>query len=268
LSTAEKLAALGMRICLSDIDEPALEQATASVRKHARCSGDVIARVTDVSRLEDVERLREYVYQSFGEVAFLMNNAGTEGGGQLFGERARWQRIIDVNLWGVINGVQSFVPHMREQGTACAVVNTGSKQGITCPPGDTAYNVSKAGIKVVTEALAHELRNSPGCQITAHLLIPGFTFTGFTRVHTQTKPDAAWSAGQVTDFMIEKMAAGDFYILCPDNAVPREVDEIRMRWAIGDIIENRPPLSRWHPEYQEAFASFLASGLANRKEPR
>jgi short-subunit dehydrogenase len=148
------------------------------------------------------------------------------------------------------------------------VVNTGSKQGITCPPGDTAYNVSKAGIKVVTEALAHELRNIDGCRITAHLLIPGFTFTGFTRVHTQTKPDAAWSAEQVTEFMIEKMAAGDFYILCPDNAVPREVDEIRMRWAIGDIIENRPPLSRWHPEYQEAFASFLASGLANRKEPR
>ena len=66
-------------------------------------------------------------------------------------------------------------------GTACAIVNTGSKQGITCPPGDTAYNVSKAGVKALTEALAHSLRNAEGARITAHLLIPGSTFTGMTR---------------------------------------------------------------------------------------
>lgn len=265
LSTAETLAALGMRICIADVNEAALETAAASIRARARSAGDVIAVVTDVSRIEDVERLRDQVYENFGEVSLLMNNAGTEGGGQLFGDRARWQKIIDVNLWGVINGIQAFVPRMREQGTACAVVNTGSKQGITCPPGDTAYNVSKAGIKVVAEALAHELRNTDGCRITAHLLIPGFTFTGFTRVHTQTKPDAAWSAEQVTGFMLEKMAAGDFYILCPDNSVTRDVDQLRMRWAMDDIIENRPPLSRWHPDYKDAFSKFLEAGLAAGK---
>lgn len=266
LSTAEKLAALGMKICIADLNEPALESAAASIRLHTRNSGDVIAMATDVSRIEEVERLRDLVYESFGEVGFLMNNAGTEGGGKLFEERARWQKIIDVNLWGVINGVQAFVPRMREQGTPCAVVNTGSKQGITCPPGDTAYNVSKAGIKVVTEALAHELRNIEGCRITAHLLIPGLTFTGFTRVHTQTKPDAAWSAQQVTDLMLQRMAEGDFYILCPDNSVTREVDELRMRWAMDDIIQNRPPLSRWHPDYQNAFAAFLETSLSGRKK--
>ena len=69
---------------------------------------------------------------------------------------------------------------MIEQGTPGAIINTGSKQGITTPPGDTAYNVSKAGVKVLTEAVAHQLRNIDGCQITAHLLIPGFTFTGIT----------------------------------------------------------------------------------------
>ena len=81
-----------------------------------------------------------------------MNNAGTGGGGELFGDSARWRRIIEVNLWGVINGVQTFAPDMMKQGTPAAIVNTGSKQGITCPPGDTAYNVSKAGVKVITEA--------------------------------------------------------------------------------------------------------------------
>ena len=103
---------------------------------------------------------------------------------------------------------------MIEQGTPGAIINTGSKQGITTPPGDTAYNVSKAGVKVLTEAVAHELRNIDRCRITAHLLIPGFTFTGITG--RAEKPTDAWSAEQVVDFMIDAMGNGDFYILCPD----------------------------------------------------
>ena len=168
----------------------------------------------------------------------------------MFGDPARWRRILDVNLWGVINGVQAFAPDMIKQGTAAAIVNTGSKQGITCPPGDTAYNVSKAGVKVVTEALAHELRNIEGCRVSAHLLIPGFIFTGMTAGSRTEKPAAAWTPEQVVDFMLTSMGQGDFYILCPDNDVPREMDERRILWAAGDIVENRPPLSRWHPDYK------------------
>jgi NAD(P)-dependent dehydrogenase (short-subunit alcohol dehydrogenase family) len=160
-----------------------------------------------------------------------------------------------VNLWGVINGVQTFAPAMIAQGTPGAIVNTGSKQGITTPPGDTAYNVSKAGVKVLTEALAHELRNTKGCSITAHLLIPGFTFTGITG--RSERPLEAWSAEQVVDFMIKAMTKGDFYILCPDNAVTREMDEKRIRWAADDLIENRPALSRWHPDHKDAFERFM-----------
>ena len=136
-----------------------------------------------------------------------------------------------------------------------AIVNTGSKQGITCPPGNTAYNVTKAGVKVVTEALAHELRNVDGCQISAHLLIPGFTFTGITG--GTEKPAGAWTAEQVIDFMLPAMARGDFYILCPDNEVTREIDNKRVAWAAGDITENRPALSRWHPDYKDAFAAYM-----------
>jgi short-subunit dehydrogenase len=145
---------------------------------------------------------------------------------------------------------------MIRQGSASAIVNTGSKQGITCPPGDTAYNVSKAGVKVVTEALAHELRNIEGCHVSAHLLIPGFTFTGITAGAGAAKPAGAWTAEEVVDFMLAAMAAGDFYILCPDNEVTRELDERRILWAAGDIVENRPPLSRWHSDYRDAFAEF------------
>ena len=152
----------------------------------------------------------------------------------------------------MINGVQTFTAAMMAQGTACAIVNTGSKQGITTPPGDSAYNVSKAGVKVLTEQLAHELRNVEGCRVTAHLLVPGYTFTGLT-ARTAEKPDAAWTAEQVAEFLQAGLRRGDFYILCPDNAVTREMDTRRIQWAADDLIENRPALSRWHPDYEKAF---------------
>jgi NAD(P)-dependent dehydrogenase (short-subunit alcohol dehydrogenase family) len=256
LAASAKFATRGMRVCMADTNGAALEAVAANVRALAARPEDVRAVTVDVSRREDVQRLKDSVYEAFGEVALLMNNAGTGGGGVLFGDSASWQRILDVNLWGVVNGVQIFAPEMVRNNAEAAIVNTGSKQGITCPPGDTAYNVSKAGVKVVTEALAHELRNIEGCRVSAHLLIPGFTFTGMTAGSNVQKPAAAWTPEQVVDFMLASMAAGDFYILCPDNDVPRCLDERRILWAANDIIENRPPLSRWHRNYKDAFAEF------------
>lgn len=257
LASAMKLAGLGMKLCLADVDVAALNAAAAEVARHAANPRDVRAIATDVSRREDVQRLKDAAYDSFGEVAFLMNNAGVESGGALLGDPARWRTILDINLWGVIHGVQIFAPAMIAQRTPCAIVNTGSKQGITCPPGNTAYNVTKAGVKVVTEALAHELRNIENCEVTAHLLVPGFTFTGLTRVRVSEKPAGAWTPEQVIDFMLDAMAAGDFYVLCPDNDVTRDMDERRILWAAQDIIKNRPALSRWHPDFKEAFADFM-----------
>ena len=147
---------------------------------------------------------------------------------------------------------------MLAQGTPAMIVNTGSKQGITTPPGNLAYNVSKAALKTYTEGLAHALRNEPGAKISAHLLIPGFTFTGMSG-GTTTKAPGAWTGEQVVEFMLESLARGDFYILCPDNETERRTDERRMAWAIGDIIENRPALSRWHPDYGKAFADYMKS---------
>jgi NAD(P)-dependent dehydrogenase (short-subunit alcohol dehydrogenase family) len=185
-----------------------------------------------------------------------MNNAGIQPGSGIFGPAENWQRVIAVNLWGVIHGVQVFVPVMLERGRPGLVINTGSKQGITTPPGDPAYNVAKAGVKVFTEALQHELRNQPDGRLSAHLLIPGFVFTGLTASGRAEKPAGAWTPEQTVDFMLERLQAGDFYILCPDNDVPRRLDERRILWAAGDIVDNRPPLSRWHPDYARAFEAF------------
>ena len=257
LAAARRFASLGMKVCLADLGGERLDRAAAEVAALARGGkADLRAIPTDVSKLEEVQRVKDTAFREFGGVAVLMNNAGIGDGGGPWENYDRWRRVLDVNLWGVINGVQTFTPALIAQGKPAAIVNTGSKQGITTPPGDTAYNVSKAGIKVLTEGLAHELRNTEGSQITAHLLIPGFTFTGMTGA--AEKPPAAWTADQVVDFLLQGLARGDFYILCPDNDVTRATDNKRIRWAAEDIIENRPALSRWHKDYAEAFKAFMA----------
>ena len=260
LAAARRFASLGLKVCLADLSAERLERAAAEVVAVSSVGRDAVLTVpTDVSRLDQVQALKDKVYASFGEVAVLMNNAGTAPGGGPWDHIERWRKVLDVNLWGVINGVQTFIPAMLAQGTPCAVVNTGSKQGITCPPGDTAYNVSKAGVKVLTEALAHSLRNEDGGRISAHLLIPGSTFTGMTARGRTEKPAGAWTPDQVIAMLIEGMSRGDFYILCPDNEVTRDVDNKRVLWAAQDIIENRPALSRWHADYKQAFETFLKS---------
>ncbi|CAN0450417.1 unnamed protein product, partial [Phaeothamnion confervicola] len=169
---------------------------------------------------------------------------------------AQWQHIINVNLWGIVHGVQAFTAAMVAQQRAALIINTGSKQGITNPPGNPAYNVSKAGVKTLTEALQHELRNTAGHQVSAHLLVPGYTYTGLTRRRVDTKPDGAWLPAQVIDYMLAAIARGSFYIICPDNEVSSADDGKRMVWAAYDLAEDRPPLSRWHDDYQQAFKDF------------
>ncbi len=254
LAAAKRFARLGLKVYLADLNEEALTAATDAVIALAKGGADSVRGATcNVSRFEDLVRLKNLAYDEFGEVAVLMNNAAVgHNPGKPWEGLDGWETLMGVNLWGVIHGTQAFLPSMIAAGKPAAVINTGSKQGITTPPGNYAYNVSKAGVKVFTEGLAHELRSSAGKAITAHLLIPGYTFTGMT-ARSEEKPAAAWTPDQVIDFMLDSLGRGDFYILCPDNEVTRAIDERRIAWAAGDIIENRPALSRWHPDYKDAF---------------
>ncbi|MGA7268175.1 MAG: SDR family NAD(P)-dependent oxidoreductase [Aestuariivirga sp.] len=259
LAAARRFAAAGLKVCIADLGAERL--ATAAAGLAATSPGGmntVMTMEADVSRAEDVARLKAAVDARFGGTDILMNNAGIQPGSAMFGAKENWEKVLAVNLWGVIHGCQTFVPGMIARGRPGLVINTGSKQGITTPPGDPAYNVSKAGVKVFTEALAHELRNTPDCRLTAHLMIPGFVFTGLTAKGRTEKPAGAWTPEQTVDFMLDRIDAGDFYILCPDNEVTRPLDEKRILWAAQDIIENRPPLSRWHPDFGPRFADFVA----------
>ena len=254
LAAAKRFAAMGMKIVLADIGGARLDEASRAV---AAIGGDVLAVATDVSKADEVDRLAEKAGAAFGAVSLLMNNAGVGNNpGKPWENRDAWKRLLAINFWGVVHGVEAFAPSMLASGKPGLIINTGSKQGITTPPGNLAYNVSKAGVKTFTEGLAHALRNEPGAKVSAHLLIPGFTYTGLTEGATE-KPAGAWTGEQVIDFMLSSLLRSDFYILCPDNEVARPTDEKRMAWAIGDIIENRPALSRWHPDHKDAFAAFM-----------
>ena len=255
LATAQHLAAMGLRLVIVDVREALLEPAAEQLRQLG--APVVMASSTDVSDREALVELETLVAERFGGTDILMNNAGIQPGSSLLGDPENWLHILGVNLGGIVYGTQVFVPRMIERGRPGLVINTGSKQGITTPPGDPAYNVSKSGVKTFTEALAHELRNTGGHQLTAHLLIPGFVFTDLTRGSRTEKPAGAWTPEQTAEFLFQSVERGDFYILCPDNDVSRELDEKRMAWAIGDIIENRPPLSRWHPDYAESFNLYI-----------
>ncbi|MBX9459088.1 MAG: SDR family NAD(P)-dependent oxidoreductase [Rhizobium sp.] len=258
LAAAKSFAALGLNVVLADLGGEKLQAAEKAVAALALRGAEVVVAIpTDVSRLEDLEILAEDVTARFGNVHVVMNNAGIQPGSALFGPLENWERVFAVNLWGVIHGSRVFGPKMLAHGEQAVIINTGSKQGITTPPGDPAYNTAKAGVKVFTEALEHELRNTAGGKVSAHLLIPGFVFTPLAAGGRSDKPAGAWTAEQTVEFMMASLAKGDFYILCPDNDVPRALDEKRIHWAAHDIVENRPPLSRWHPDHAEAFKAFV-----------
>ena len=258
LAAAKRFAKIGMSVVLVDLEGDRLAKAFDEVVALAEDGVEQVASIpTDVADREALEALERAVIQRFGRVHVLMNNAGIQPGSAIFGPQAAWDNVLAVNLMSVVNGTRTFGPAMIAHGEPAAIINTGSKQGITTPPGDPSYNVAKAGVKVFTEAVQHELRNTENCAVSAHLLIPGFVFTGLTSRGRSEKPDAAWTSEQTVDFLMDSLARGDFYILCPDNDVDRATDEKRVLWAAGDLIENRPPLSRWHPDYTGKFEAYL-----------
>ncbi len=257
LAAATEMAKRGMAVAMLDLPGEKLEAAAKAL---AATGAKVLPVGVDVSDEAAMQRAAAQVAQGLPPVTLLMNNAGLGPSSSTLKASASWAEILGTNLMGVIHGTQAFAPGVIAHGEPGLIINTGSKQGITTPPGNPAYNVSKAGVKAFTEALAHELRNTAGCKVSAHLLIPGWVFTGLTAASGAPKPAGAWTPEQLIDFMLPALARGDFYILCPDNDTTRALDEKRIAWAAGDIIENRPALSRWHPDYAEKFKALVAKG--------
>lgn len=256
---ARKLAMEGMNVVLFDKDPVALKSAANSIRRDAP-DVNVLAIEGDVTSQADLHRLYEQACE-FGRVSLLVNNAAIITGAGPWDGVSQWRTLMEVNFWSALTLQQLFVETMFSQEGNAAIVNVGSKEGITTRPGNAAYSVSKAAIKVLTEQLAHELRERVDDRITAHLLIPGYTFTpmNFPDMTSSTKkPDAPWTADQVADRLVAQMAEGEFYIFCEDNEASWELDQRRMQWAADDLILKRPALSRWHKDYADQFSAYVA----------
>jgi NAD(P)-dependent dehydrogenase (short-subunit alcohol dehydrogenase family) len=246
----KRFAEAGMSVVVADLPDEELDRTVDALKATSPRGPDGIFKApTDVADPEQVQRLRDTVMVKFGKVNLLANNAATRIGRGHEAPLTDWRRAMDVNLWGPILGVRAFLPVMLASTESGVIVNVGSKQGVTNPPGHPVYNMTKAALKAYTEALEHELRSNPdnpGRRVTAHLLIPGWTTTG-----TQEHKPGAWLPEQVVNAMLSGIARGDFYIICPDGEVTAEMDKKRILWAAGDMTENRPPLSRWHPDYAD-----------------
>ncbi len=255
LESAKRFAAAGMNVVLVDVKEAQLAEAKAALSGGA---GKIIAKVCDVSDPNAMMALAAEVSTELGNVHCLMNNAGIGRMGTKPWENLdAFNGLVSINLMGVIHGCHAFMPGMLAHGEAATVINTGSKQGITRPPGNYAYNLSKAGVLAYTESVAHALRQEENCNISAHLLVPAFVYTPLVEAFIPQKPPFAATAEETVDFMMASLERGDFYILCPDNETPRPLDEKRIQWTADDIIKNRPALSRWHPDYAEAYKAFV-----------
>jgi len=260
-ATAEKLANLGMRIVMIDANADKLHAATTALL--AATKGDnsagIISYNIDISDRVALQSVADHVLRDWGAPAFLMNNAAIHvhgGPGGILDPLDNWRRVFDINFFGILNGISAFLPAMLAADKEAVIVNTGSKQGLTNPPGNPAYNTVKAAVNAYSQNLAHDLRNRDGGKISAHLLVPGWTTTG----ENAHKP-GAWRPDQVVDYMLEHIDAGDFYIICPDDETAAETDKKRILWQALDIIENRPALSRWHEDYKDAFADFMKKPL-------
>lgn len=280
-------ASSGMHVWMLDIDGAELLEAQKFVKqqvsdKESSSSQLILAEKIDVSDPGALKLVMDQVFSEAGACNILMNNAGIggSGGSPTTTTLDNIHRTMAVNVYGPIHGVQAFVPKMQQSKQPGIIINTGSKQGITMPPGNITYNMSKAALKCYTEGLENELmkdRTENGGKLRAALLVPGWVNTSIMLkavreakeasgekfdpnqvfFHEDKPAAGAWMPSQVVDFMIEELDKGRFYIICPDNDVDRETDNLRMTWTMQDITKDRPPLSRWHPDYATEFGKFI-----------
>ncbi|OKL57483.1 hypothetical protein UA08_07057 [Talaromyces atroroseus] len=257
LATAKFCHAHCMNLCLLDINASGLDKAASEL---SNSSTTTVSKFTvDVSNLSDWEKIRQEILNLYpGGVDFLMLNAGgafkPASGKTPWQDPEHFQKTFAVNTLGYTNGIATFIDSLtgnKDEQLQRAVVLTGSKQGITNPPGNPAYNASKSAVKTIAEHLSFDLRHT---NTSVHLLVPGWTYTGLQTAYFPTKPDGAWAPEEVVNFMSQKMAEQKFYILCPDNEVTEELDRQRMAWGYGDIVYGRPALSRWREDWKQTAA--------------
>ncbi|KAE8356105.1 hypothetical protein BDV28DRAFT_145450 [Aspergillus coremiiformis] len=271
----------GMHLALLDIDAVHLRQAQeelATVNPSLKTESYQI----DVGDKNQWRKVVDQIKSAFTHVDLVLLNAARqqraqsqyEGKLKPWADVESWKQTFDTNVFGTLNGVEAVLPLLLSSTTSKSIVITGSKQGITNPPGAStpAYNASKAAIKNLTEHLAHDLRSDPAtAHISTHLFIPGWTWTGFmgnvgpTHEDTVTKMSGAWYPSQAAEVLVDGVEKGSFYIFCPDGDTDWALDQARMQWANDDMIEGRPAISRWETSWKERADEGIRADAVRRR---
>lgn len=270
LGIAKRAVKEGMKVVIADIEEEALTSAEAILRK----SGDhVLAVLTDVSKAGDLERLAQKTLDTFGRVHLLCNNAGVGTAGVLWETSlAEWEWVVNVNLWGVIHGIRTFVPIMLKQDESCHIVNTASIAGIISSGYEGVYTITKHGVVVLSEQLSRELSGVTS-KIKVSVLCPGFVKTNILdclrnapenipdreidfekalEIFNNAHPEAAqfmnmfmsmWEAGmspdKAGDIVFEAIKDEALYILTDTGIFFKNLVKERMNGIIDSFKQNK-----------------------------
>lgn len=238
-------------VVVADVDGGAAEAVATEVEQVGSGTAAIAVRC-DVADPNQVELLREAAVERFGAVHVVCNNAGILRSGAAWETTLEeWDAVLGVNLWGVVNGIRSFVPLFVDQGEG-HVVNTASLAGLTSNPGLAAYTVSKHAVVALSETLHRDLLISGATGVGVSVLCPGVVATSIMDdpiTHAATTEvgklvgDALAQAvragtdpAEVAAAVVEAVEAGTFYVLThPDQTIPM------VRQRLDDIVEGRVP---------------------------
>ncbi|MFC4910284.1 SDR family NAD(P)-dependent oxidoreductase [Actinomadura gamaensis] len=221
---AERLAAEGMRLALADIEEKPLDDVRRSLGdRDAR----VLAEVVDVGDERAVHAFADRVFAEYGTVHLLCNNAGVFTGGRIWSRpTSDFAWALRVNLWGVLYGIQAFVPRMIDGGDEGHVVTTSSVAGLFAAPFTGPYTISKTAAYAATECLAHELAVS-GSRLRASVLCPGGVATRIHHSGRNRPPDAPAEPSEDQAFVDQIIADTVAGGMAPELVAERVVRAVR-----------------------------------------
>ncbi len=248
LALGRAFAEAGMKVMLADIEAQALTTAVDSLRAFAPNVGSVVC---DVSDAKSVERAAQAAYQVFGKVHVVCNNAGVAGGG---GSLDSWRWVLDVNLMGVLHGIQTFLPHIQAHGEGGHIVNTASMAGLQSNLGFNSYATSKYAVVAMSEGLAKQLIST---NIGVTVLCPGYVRTEIgksgrnrpLRYGPSPALDPASPSGKLVADIAKQLQSG----LDPADVAAQTLEAIR---ANELYVFTHPEM---RDEVEERFAAIVAA---------
>jgi NAD(P)-dependent dehydrogenase (short-subunit alcohol dehydrogenase family) len=233
LATAIQFSKAGAKIVLGDIEDGPLENQVKEMRSHG---ATVIGVHCDVAKESDVEALRDAALKEFGAVHVIFNNAGVAGGSTIGTPKKVWDWVMSVNLDGVVNGMNAFIPLFLEQNEG-HVVNTASEAGLVGVAGMGPYNASKFAVVGISESLFHELANT-GKNVHVSVLCPNFVRTRIFESERNMPKELASYAENPESQEIKKIAAA---------LVNAGIDADDVAKAVEDAVVNEKFWILTHP---------------------